>query len=131
MRNSRHSRIPARSQFGVLDLQFATFVVAVSVGCWFATSWDVGVSLAIMLLLFWCLRKRKYAVVPGAVLGTIVAWATLGVGVDVSDVLSRTALFATVGAAINSLVLQYWVEGLFALVLEIVATVLIPLFWHS
>lgn len=131
MSDSSQYKDPTRSQFRVVDLLFVSLSVALAMGCWLATSWDVGIAVGIMLLLFYRLRSCRHAVVPGAVLGTILAWLSIGVGDDPSDVLSKTALFATVGCALNSILLKYWVEGLIALGLELIAAVLIPLLGHS
>lgn len=115
-------------QFGLGELLFAAVAVAVGVSCWRLSSWDVGVLVAVLLLVLWRLRHHKYAAVPGVAVGALLAWATLGVGVDTPEVTSRTALFATAGAAINALVCRYWLEGLVTLGICAVVGVVISRF---
>ncbi len=67
------------------------------------------------MLMFWGTRRRRYATVPGAALGAIIAWAFLPVKFDSEQLYSLTALGITVGASLNAILRRCYAAGLLGL----------------
>jgi hypothetical protein len=97
-------------------LLFATLATVVGACCAHFSSSDVEVLVGTLLLLFWRVRKIKYAAVPGAVVGTLFAWAIAPTRITREELLTSTAFFATLGAAVNCLCFRIWFDGVCGLV---------------
>lgn len=108
----RHSRLT----YGLADLVWLTMAVAVGCACAVHILWPVGVLVWATMIVFWAVRHRPYAAVPGAALGVLIAWATLRVNADSIELFGLTALGATVGASVNAIICRHYVAGLFGLV---------------
>lgn len=74
------------------------------------------------MVMFWSTRHRRYAAVPGAALGALIAWAFLPVKFDSEQLYSLTALGITVGASLNAILRRCYVVGILGLL--VVLTVL-------
>lgn len=118
-KNMCHSRLT----YGLADLIWLTTAVAVGCACAIQSIWIVGVLVWAMMIVFWVVRRRRYAAVPGAAMGVFIAWAILPITADAEQLLVLTALGATVGASFNAMILRYYWAGLFGL--AVVLTVFI------
>ena len=99
------------ARFGLVDIFFVVAAAAVGFLCAVNYSWYVGFFVTLTFLLFWHVRIRPYAAVPGAAIGVLLAWMTLGVNIDETELMYLTSAAAAVGASLNCLVFRYYIAG--------------------
>lgn len=88
--------------FNLSSFLYIFFGLSIGLAIWRASSWFSGLFAFYLVLLQWRLRGLRFAVVPGAAIGAILAWITLGIGVSPEGLISRTLFFSAFGAAANA-----------------------------
>jgi hypothetical protein len=120
------TRYFSKRHLKIRGLMRAIMFVAFSLPAARLSSWDVGLLLCISMLLFWHVRRRRYAFVPGAAAGVLIAWAMLPMNVEVPQLLSMTLLGSASGGSANAIVRGYYLAGILGLVCIVVVGLVVP-----